>query len=157
MSQNKFALIDLCEDLIKHKKDFQRRCLVITESHPVSVELCKGLTIQKRYLETNQEEADTIILYQLAVVIPLSAIVVADDTDIFVLLCHFRHLGMITSQVWMISPIKGGSVIDISASVANNNEIKEDLPMHSLSGCDTVTPCFRTGKGVALSVLRSQN
>jgi len=158
VSQNKSALIDLlCEDLIKHKDDFKRHRLVITGSRPVPVELYKGLTIQRRDLETTQEEGDTIILHQLAVVKPQSAIVVADDTDIFVLLCHFRHLGKITSQVWMVSPIRGRSVIDINASVANNEEIMEDLlPMHGLSGCDTVAPYFGIGKGVALRVLRSQ-
>ena len=61
------------------------------------------------------------------------AIVMADNKDIFVLLCHFCHLGMITSQVWMISPIKGQSVIDINHSVANNGEIIEDLPMHDVT------------------------
>ncbi len=57
----------------------------------------------------------------------------------------------------MILAIKGRSVININASVANNDEIMEILlAMHDLSGCDTVAPFFGIGKGVALRVLRSQ-
>ena len=143
MSQNKSALIDLiCEDLIKHKDDFKQHRIVITSSCSVPVELYKGLTIQRRDLENTQEEADTIILHQLAAVKPQSAIIVADDTDVFVLLCHFCHLGMITSQVWMVSPIKGRSVIDINVSVTNNDEIMSDLlPMMA---CQDVTQSHHT-------------
>lgn len=158
VTQNKAALIDLLyEDLINHKEEFQKHRLVITGSHPTPVELYKGLAIQRRDLETRHEEADTIIPQQLAIVRPQSAIVVADDTDVFVLLCHFCHLGKLSLQVWMVSPIKGRSVIDINATVAKNDDIMEDLlAMHGISGCDTVAPYYGIGKGVPLRVLRSK-
>ena len=55
-----------------------------------------------------------------------------------------------------MSPIKGRSVMDINASVTNNNEIMNDLlPMHGLSGCDTVAAYYGVGKGSALRVLKS--
>ena len=121
------------------------------------VELYKGLASMRRDLANTPEEADTIILHQLAVVKPKSAIVVADDTDIFVLLCHFLHVGVINIQVWMVAPIKGRSVIDINASVGTNDDIMGDLLfMHGLTGCDTVAPYFGIGKGVALRALRTQ-
>lgn len=87
----------------------------------------------------------------------INAIVVADDADVFVLLCHFRNLGMITEQVQMISSIKGRSVMNIYASATNNDSIMEGLPMHGFSGCDTVASYFGIRKGIALRVLRTLN
>lgn len=158
VSQNKEALIDLIfQDLLNHADEFHCHRLVVTGSHPVPVELHKGLAIDRKDLQTTQEEADTIILHQLAVEKPCSAIVVADDTDVFVLLCHFRHHEQISSQIWMVSPITGRSVIDITATVTQHSNIMEDLlSMHGLTGCDTVAPYFGIGKVKALGVLRSQ-
>jgi hypothetical protein len=65
----------LCKDLIKHKDDFQLYRLVITGSGPVSLELYKGVEIQRTDLKNTYGEADIIILDQLAVVKPQSVIV----------------------------------------------------------------------------------
>ena len=108
VSQNKTALIDLLfQDLLNHADEFHCHQLVVTESHPVPVKLHKGLAIDRKDLQTTQEEADTIILHQLAVEKPCSA----DDTDVFVLLCHFRHHEQNSSQ------ITRRAVIDITATV----------------------------------------
>ena len=43
-----------------------------------------------------------------------SLVVVADNTDVFALLLHVRHAGAINAAtVYMESPLKGRSVIDI--------------------------------------------
>ena len=59
------------------------------------VELNKGVLINRYDMKTTQEEADTILVQQIASVQPESALVVADDTDVFILLLHFCHSGSV--------------------------------------------------------------
>ena len=105
-----------------------------------------------------QEEADTMILQQVEDVKPKKALVVADDTDVFVLLLRFcckEDLPSSTS-VLMVSPIHGCSMIDINTTVNQHGDIIPNLlASHGLTGCDTVAPNFGIGKSVALNVLRS--
>ena len=97
-----------------------------------------------------------MIIQQVAYVGATNVLVVADDTDIFVLLCHFVFRGGITGHVMMISPIRGRTVIDINASVDKNPAIMGDLlAAHGITGCDTVATYHGIGKGVALKILRS--
>ena len=68
---------------------------------------------------------------------------VADDTDVFVLLFHFCCQGDIpaSTSVLMVSPIRGRAVIDINATVDLRRDIIADLlAAHGLTGCDTVPP-----------------
>ena len=84
---NKMQLIDLiCEDLKAHNDLFTNKKLVVTGNDPIPVEINKGVIIQRQDMKTMQEEADTMIVHQLADVRPKKALVIADDTDIFVLL-----------------------------------------------------------------------
>ena len=55
---------------MNHKDELQQHKLVITGSIPTPVELYKGVAIMRRDMETFQEEADTIIVEQLAFVQP---------------------------------------------------------------------------------------
>jgi len=109
-------------------------------------------------MKTTQEEADTMIVQQVAEVKAKKVLVVADDTDIFVLLLHFCCQGGIpaSTSVLMVSPIHGRAVIDINATVDQHREIIPDLlATHGLTGCDTVATYFGIGKAVALRVLRA--
>ena len=54
-----------------------------------------------------------------------NVLVVADDTDILVLLCHFVFRVDITGHFMMISPIRGRTVIDINATVDKNPAVME--------------------------------
>ena len=82
--------------------------------------------------------------------------VVADDTDLFVLLLHYHHMANFKNPVLMESPIKGRTVVDISKTVQKHSEIVEGiLPAHALSGCDTVATYFGNGKATVLKTLRS--
>ena len=157
VSQNKAQLIDLlCEDLVSHKEEFQRHRLVVTGKLSVPVELNKGLLIKRYDMETTQEEADTILVQQVASVKPDSALVVADDTDVFILLLHFCHNGSISSQVLMASPCKGRAVLDVNATALKHHAIIPDLlATHGLTGCDTVATYYGIGKGVALKILKT--
>ena len=53
-------------------------------------------------MKTTQEEADTMIVKQVAEVRPKKALVVADDTDIFVLLLHFCYQDDIPASIFVL-------------------------------------------------------
>ena len=81
---------------------------------------------------------------------------IADDNDIFILLLHFCHLGNISCNVFIVSPIQGRAVMDINASVEKHRAVLPNLMAgHCLSGCNTVASHFVIGKGIILKVLRS--
>ncbi len=120
VASNKKQLIDLIlADFIEHKNDFTRR-VVVTGADPAPVEINAGLNIRRQDIATGHEEADSIIIHQVINVPATNALVVADDTDIFVLLCHFLFLGVIKNHVLMTSPIRDRAVIDINRTVRNN-------------------------------------
>ena len=90
--QNKMQLIELIyKDIMTHSHllIFMTKKLVITGADPVPVEINPGsIIIYRQYMKTMQEEADTMIVQQVADVKPKKALI-ADDTDVFVLLLHF--------------------------------------------------------------------
>ena len=95
-----------------------------------------------------------MIVQQIADVKPQKALVVADDTDVFVLLLHFCCKEDIPASmsVLMISPIHGRSMIDINATVNQHRDIISNLlAAHGLTGCDAVAPYFGIGKSVMSS------
>lgn len=155
VSSNKKQLIDLIlADLITHKDTLNRK-LVITGNDPVPVQIHQGVVSRRDDMTITHEEADTMLIQQVASVGAVNTVVVADDTDIFVLLCHFVFYGDITGHIMMISPIRGRTMIDINASVDKNHTIMGDLlAAHGLTGCDTVATYHGIGKGVALKTLR---
>ena len=85
-----------------------------------------------------------------------ATVVVADDTDVFILLLfHYLisifHYFIITCPMFMISPIQQRSLIDIKATVQAHRSIIPGLPAaHALSGCDTVPTYFGIAKGTVL-------
>lgn len=130
--------------------------LVVTGSDPVPVEINSGVVIKRHDMATTHEEGDTIIVQQVASVEAHRSLVVADDTDIFILLLHFSYEGDISFPVTMVSPIHDRAVIDIDATVEKHRAIIPDLlAAHGLTGCDTVASYHGIGKGIALKVLRS--
>ena len=88
--RNMVQLIDLmCEDMTIHKNDFSQHRLVLTGSDPVPVKINKGVIIKRQDMTTKQEEADTMVVQQVEEVKAKKVLVVADGTDIFVILLHF--------------------------------------------------------------------
>ena len=70
---------------------------------------------------------------------------VADDTDIVVLLFHLCCQGDIpaSTSVLIVSPIRGRAVIDINATGDLHSGIIPDLlAAHGLTGFDTVATYF---------------
>ena len=157
VSSNKKQLIDLILTELIYHKDMLIGKLVITGNDPVPIQINQGVVSRRDDITITHEEADTMIIQQVASVGAANFLVVADDTDVFVLLCHFVFNGVITGHVMMVSPIRGRTVIDINESVDKNRAIMGDLlAAHGLTGCDTVATYHGIGKGVALKVLRSE-
>lgn len=156
VSRNKKQLIDLIQaDLMTHK-DILDGKLVMTGNDPVPIQIYKGVVTRRDDMTTTHDEADTMLIQQVASVGVANALVVADDTDVFVLLCHFMFFGEITGHIKMISPVSGRTMIDINASVDKNTAVMSNLlAAHGLTGCDTVATYHGIGKGVALKILRS--
>lgn len=156
VSSNKKQLITLIlDDLVSHKDSFRSK-LIVTGNDPTPVEISQGTVTRRGDMRITHEEADTIIIQQVAASGASEVLVVADDTDIFVMLCHFVSQSDITGHVMMVSPVKGRSFIDINASVDRNRSVMSNLlAAHGVTGCDTVATYHGIGKGVALKVLRS--
>ena len=131
--------------------------LVITGNDPVPIQINQGVVSRRDDMAITHEEADTMSIQQVASVGAANVLVVAYDTDVFVLLYHLVFNGDITGHVMMVSPIIGRTVIDINESVDKNRTIMGDLlAAHDLTGCDTVATYHGIGKGVAVKVLRSE-
>ena len=61
--------------------------------------------------------ADTIIIRQLASLVSSEVLVLADDTGIFVLSCHFVFVDHSSGHyIMMMSPIRGRSITYINQS-----------------------------------------
>ncbi|KAG0713655.1 hypothetical protein GWK47_015737 [Chionoecetes opilio] len=110
-------------------------------------------------MATTHEEADNIIVQQamaVAVAQQQPVTVLADDTDVYALLLyHYLEQG-IQTPMFMESPVKERTVVDIQATVKKHqNIIPAILAGHALTGCDTVAACFGIGKGKMLKVLKT--
>ena len=101
--------------------------LVITGNDPVPFQINQGVVSRRDDMTITHEEADTMIIQQVASVGAANVLVVADDTDVFVFLCRFVFNGDITGHVMMVSSIRGRTVIDINESVDKNRAIMGDL------------------------------
>ena len=156
MSTNKKQLIDiicsdLCENKIFHHGYTQNNKLVVTGSNNTPVQISHGVVIYREDISTSHEKADCIIVQQAMVSEYQQGVsVIADDTDVFILLIHHYLEQQLTNFMVMESPIHGRSVIDICRTVKNEEQIA-----HDLSGCDTVACYFGIGKVKALKTLRA--
>ena len=102
----------------------------------------------------NHEEADiNIISYLLLLNENFSHVQVkADDTDIFVLLVYYVWKHNLTTQVSMKK--YDGTVINISETASRlGSKCITLLPLHALTGCDTVSYPFGKGKISAANFL----
>ncbi len=70
----------------------------------------------------SEHNARSLLLAQQTYVL-----VVADNADVSVLLCHFVFNGDITGHAMMTSPTRGQTAININASVDKNRAIMDDL------------------------------
>ncbi len=167
VTDNKKQLIRIiCEDL-QSDKDFidtytQDHTLLIT-ADDIPVEIRKGKVTPRPEIVTNHEEADAIIIQQAFRAVDQGSTgvsVMADDTDIYVMLLHFYNLKNLTIPMFMESPVQGRRIVDIKATARKCNEkatstLLNILAGHGLSGCDTVAKYQGIGKSKVLDILKS--
>ena len=81
--------------------------------------------------------------------------VMADDTDVYILLLHYYNKKELSIPMFMESSVHRRQTIDIRATAKEHANILPNLlAAHGLSGCDTVTPCYGTGKIKILKTLK---
>ena len=98
-----------------------RSRLIITGHEESPVEVAPGgVVIRREDLKTTHEEADAIIVAQAiyaAKVEGKHVVVVADDTDIYILLLHQYHVESLKIPMKLESTQAGRAFIDVSATV----------------------------------------
>ena len=162
---NNKPLIKLIYDDLKSDENFvqnntQVHKLLLTGQEK-TVEISKGIVIERRDLYTNHEEADSIIVQQAFMAASEGAsgvTVVADDTDVWTLLLHHYLEQNLNIPIIMQSPIQGRSVIDIKATTVQYVDIIPNLLAgHALSGCDTVAGYFGIGKKKMFTTIKQHS
>lgn len=163
VTDNKVQLISIiCKYVRKnhHLLPHNGNRLVVTGAEPIPIEICEGVLKERPDLRTTHEEADVMIIQQvvhLAETGKKEIKVVADDTDVFVLLSHFYAERQLSCNLVMVGTSATKSSVDIKATVEMHADIIGDLlPAHALSGCDTVSYLFGIGKTTVIKVLKSK-
>ena len=145
--------------MISSVMTIQKHKLIVTGENDIPSEVNKGIVIERGDMKTTHEEADNILLLQMvfaATENQKGISVIADDTDVFVLL-YFHYLAKkLSIPVVMESPVKDRSAVDIRETVRGNNALVPYLiAAHALTGRDTVDCYFGIGKGKVVKVLWS--
>ena len=126
----------------------ERTLLLTGEGDPV--EITRGRVIHRPDISTSHEEADNIIIQQTFMVVEPGAAclsVMADGTDIYILLLHYYNQKKLNIPIFMESPVHRRQTIDIRATAKDHANILTNLlPAHGLSRCDTIPPCYGIGK-----------
>ena len=143
----------LTDDAFLHEVT-ESHVLVVTGEEPVPIQVHKGQKSPRRDIVSSLEEADSLIAQQ-AIAIGndpgARVLVLADDTDVLVLLLFFYGECALSSAIFMQSPVYGRHCIDISATYLRHSAIVPDLlAIHALSGCDSVAATYGIGKTTAL-------
>ena len=102
-TKNKEQLIELIVNKIKTDTVKIRNIITVTGKDPIPFKITNGCTEERTDLKTNQEEADTILIHQVAAMGPGKAVVISEDTNMFVLLLHFLSIADIKVNV-LIEP-----------------------------------------------------
>ena len=162
-THNKVQLIDIITEYITvkiHEGEF-RHTFVVTSSQDVPVEVSAGsITLKEKY-RTTHEEADVILVQQcyklLSDVAHCRLKIISDDTDVFAIACYFFPVDQKEAYVYMEPTVKGRSIIDIGATVRKHpTKIKNILPAHAISGCDSVCKFMGIGKPKALAAMEKK-
>ena len=109
VSANKKQFIDMTFAGILPHPYYLGGNLVVTGSDAVPVQI--------------SEEVTSTIIRQIIQVNAPEVLVVADDTYVFILLCHFVTNSDICGRVFMIYPFKGRSMINVNRSVHDSRHI----------------------------------
>ena len=154
----------ICEEL-RNDKDFtdsfshEHTLLITGEGDPV--EITRGRVIPRPDIFVSHEETDNTIIQQTFMAVELEAeclSVMADDTDVYILLLHYYNQKELNIPMFMESSVHGRQTIDIWPTAKEHaNILPKLLAPHGLSGCDTVAPCYGIGKMKILKILKQGN
>ena len=128
VSSNKKQLMSIICSSIIHYVEFHAQHtttnkLVITGSHDVPTKIHKGVVIARKDIATSHEEADNIIAQQAIMCAEEysgATVIVADDTNVFILLLFHYLNERLTYPIFIISLIQQRSLIDIKVTVQAN-------------------------------------
>ena len=159
--QNKRQVICLiCQFIFDHKDEMTSEYkLVITGTDPIPIEMTAGNIRERTDIQTTHEEADVIVprrVVYLAESGKNNVTVLADDTDIFVLLLHAYIEKKLSCSLMMAGTNMSRSAANITATAEKHAPILADLlAAHIISGCDTMSYLWGIGKATVRKVLKS--
>jgi hypothetical protein len=136
------------------KSDVNKRALIAYMCNTESARDHPNLQLIGDACVYQHEEADVKVISYLLELLPQKRHVqiLADDTDIFVLLVYFVWYHKPAARVSMKK--YNGKVIDINATAYKLGDKSFDLiGVHALSGCDTVSYPFGKGKVSAVNLM----
>ena len=139
----------------------EHQYIIVSGSNDVPLKLTVTADEPESYedLRNSHEEADTIMIHHVVDCAKdnqdTTIHVRCNDTDVFVLLCHFTHALSMNADVFMVPLSQKMKPIDIKQTVvAQNDIIPHLLALHVITGCDTVSKPHRIGKTTALAALK---
>ena len=133
----------------------QHNSLLMHYENTVPFQVIEGRKTAKIEYASSHEEADVPVA-KCSIICgknEMSVVkVLADDTDIFALLASFYKSESLKCAMVMESPVEGRDCYDIRATVNKYPEtVSKLLPIHALSGCDTVASTYSIGKKTAVA------
>ena len=167
VSENKKQLIQLIiDDLMTNPRFQSENKLIVTGMNPGEppFQIYQNNVTTLDDLQNFHEEADVIMIHQLLYASEQSdepITVVCDDTDVFLLLLHFYKVKGSTNEVYLEETSKERKVISIRESIekieGEGISITDILPLHALTGCDTVSKMCGIEKVKPLNLLKKDN
>ena len=100
---------------------------MLTGNYPFPIQINQGAVFARDDMTVAHEEADTIIIQQVASVGAANTLIIAADTYVFGLLCHFVQTRLHHLAWHYDFPNEKKDVIDISESDDNTRPIMGDL------------------------------
>lgn len=152
----------IINDLLLNPNFTGENKLIVTGTDPNNppFQIYKGNIVLLHQLKTFHEEADVIIIHQLIHALEQSSqpiSIVCDDTDVFLLLLHFCKIKKMKNDSYLEETSREKRIICIKESIKIEEDgilVEDLLPLHALTGCDTVSQLSGIGKVKPLNILK---
>ena len=158
VSENKRQLIHIIMEALVAEAVVAGRYssrLIITGQEPT-----RGVVIRREVIKTTHEEADAIIVAQAIYAAKEEnkhVVVVADDTDLYILLLYHYQAESLKTPMKLKSTQAGRVFIDVTATVRKLRDlIAELLPAHALSGCAPLPMCHGIRKSKMMKAVKAK-
>ena len=129
VTANKVQLIKLIRAYLRDHADMfpqNGNTLVITGPDPTPVQICDGQLADRHDLHTTHEEADVVVIQQAVHLAPTginSIRMVADDTDVFVLLLYYYTTQQLICNLVMTGTSYGRTSVDMKTTAEKHSDI----------------------------------